>query len=138
MKITQQILPASKQVIRIGKYLYKHIDGAYSIKYSPNTCDVYFTLLYSVPEELIRELRKYQELYTLEKDTYEMHFNINITTYQNKVRININEISPEERTIGQTIYSPEVLMDLDSAYKKIMDKLKKQLNKRFQGYDFVF
>lgn len=131
-------LPASQQVNRVGKYLYKHIDSAYKIKYSSNMCDVYFSLVYSVPDALVKELEKYHVADTSLKDTLEMHLNINITTYQNKLRINLIEISPEERTVGHDVYKPEVLMDLNSAYIKIMDRIKKHLNKRFEGYDFIF
>ena len=49
---SQQALPASKQVKRIGQYLYKHIDGAYDFKSSSNNYDVYFLLLYELKKEL--------------------------------------------------------------------------------------
>ena len=55
----QQVLPASKQVKRIGQYLYKHIDGAYDFKSSSNNYDVYFLLLYELKKELREPGKEY-------------------------------------------------------------------------------
>ena len=115
----QQVLPASKQVKRIGQYLYKHIDGAYDFKSSSNNYDVYFLLLY----ELKKELREPGKEYPVQ----EMKININVTTYQNKVRINIIEITPKERTIGFDAYTPEKVQDLQKAYPVIMEKIYKRI-----------
>lgn len=120
----QQILEAGQQVNRIGKYLYKHIDGAYKIAFSPNTCDIYMSMYYQVPGD---------------SDSFEeMRFNISITTYQKKLRINTTEITDMEKTIGQDIYKPEELMDLESARKRIYANIVKHISHEYQDYDFVF
>ena len=126
----QQILPASKQVKRIGQYLYKHIDGAYDFKSSSNNYDVYFLLLY----ELKKELREPGKNYSVQ----EMRININVTTYQNKVRINIIELTPKERTIGFDIYTPEKVQDLQKAYPVIMEKIYKRIYKAYEDYYFLY
>lgn len=126
----QQVLPASKQVKRIGQYLYKHIDGAYDFKSSSNNYDVYFLLLY----ELKKELREPGKDYPVE----EMKININVTTYQNKVRINIIEITPKERTIGFDLYAPEKVQDLPKAYPVIMEKIYKRIYKAYEDYYFLY
>lgn len=126
----QQILPASKQVKRIGQYLYKHIDGAYDFKSSSNNYDVYFLLLY----ELKKELREPGKDYPVQ----EMKININVTTYQNKVRINIIEITPKERTIGFDLYTPEKVQDLQRAYPVIMEKIYKRIYKAYGDYYFLY
>lgn len=126
----QQILPASKQVKRIGQYLYKHIDGAYDSKSSSNNYDVYFLLLY----ELKKELREPGKDYPVQ----EMKININVTTYQNKVRINIIEITPKERTIGFDLYTPEKVQDLQRAYPVIMEKIYKRIYKAYGDYYFLY
>lgn len=126
----QQVLPASKQVKRIGQYLYKHIDGAYDFKSSSNNYDVYFLLLY----ELKKELRESGKDYPVQ----EMRININVTTYQNKVRINIIEITPKERTIGFDLYTPEKVQDLQKAYPVIMEKIHKRIYKAYQDYYFLY
>lgn len=126
----QKILPASKQVKRIGQYLYKHIDGAYDFKSSSNNYDVYFLLLY----ELKKELRESGKDYPVQ----EMRININVTTYQNKVRINIIELTPKERTIGFDLYTPEKVQDLQKAYPVIMEKIYKRIYKAYEDYYFLY
>lgn len=127
---SQQVLPASKQVKRIGQYLYKHIDGAYDFKSSSNNYDVYFLLLY----ELKKELREPGKDYPVQ----EMKININVTTYQNKVRINIIELTPKERTIGFDLYTPEKVQDLQKAYPVIMEKIYKRIYKAYEDYYFLY
>lgn len=127
---SQQVLPASKQVKRIGQYLYKHIDGAYDFKSSSNNYDVYFLLLY----ELKKELREPGKDYPVQ----EMRININVTTYQNKVRINIIELTPKERTIGFDVYTPEKVQDLQKAYPVIMEKIYKRIYKAYEDYYFLY
>lgn len=126
----QQVLPASKQVKRIGQYLYKHIDGAYDFKSSSNNYDVYFLLLY----ELKKELREPGKDYPVQ----EMRININVTTYQNKVRINIIELTPKERTIGFDLYTPEKVQDLQKAYPVIIEKIYKRIYKAYEDYYFLY
>lgn len=126
----QQVLPASKQVKRIGQYLYKHIDGAYDFKSSSNNYDVYFLLLYELKEELREPGKDYP--------VQEMKININVTTYQNKVRINIIEITPKERTIGFDLYTPEKVQDMHRAYPVIMQKIYKRIYKAYENYYFLY
>ena len=127
---SQQVLPASKQVKRIGQYLYKHIDGAYDFKSYSNNYDVYFLLLY----ELKKELREPGKDYPVQ----EMKININVTTYQNKVRIDIIELTPKERTIGFDLYTPEKVQDLQKAYPVIMEKIYKRIYKAYEDYYFLY
>lgn len=117
----QQVLPASKQVNRVGKYLYKFFKG---IKYttSSNMCDVYITLLYAEPGS---------------NDVQEIILDINITTYQNKIRVNIIEVTPQERTIGFDLYTSEEIMNLQEASKKIYQKILKRVSKAYEDFDFL-
>lgn len=120
---TQQKLSANQQVNRVGKYIYKNLDGAFKFKTSSNTCDVYITLLYEVPGS---------------NDVKEMTLDLNITTYQNKLRVNIIELTPQERTIGYDLYKPEDLMNLEEAKKTILQKVIKRISKAYEGYNFLF
>ena len=117
----QQVLPASKQVNRVGKYLYKSFKG---IKYtiSSNMCDVYTALLYVEPRS---------------NDVQEIILDINITTYQNKIRVNIIEVTPQERTNGFDLYTSEEIMNLQEASKKIYQKILKRVSKAYEDYDFL-
>ena len=128
-----QVLPASQQVNRIGKYLFKHIDGAFKYSKSSNQYDIYFTLLYQIPywERIPGKGSEYN-------DVHEMTIDINLTTYQNKLRVNVIETSPEERTIGYDLYRPEVLTDLPEAMKLIWFGVIKRVSKAYKDYDFIF
>ena len=123
-------IPANQQVKRIGQYLYKHIDGAYDYRSGPNFFDVYFVLLY----ELKPELRKPDQDYPVQ----EMGINLNITTYQNKIRINMIEMAPEERTIGSDVYSPDKVQDLNKAYPMIMGKIYRRICRAYDDYHFLY
>ena len=131
-RIVASKLQGGQQVNRIGKYLYKHIDGAYDIKNSPNMCDVYIMLLYQIPK-LERNFGHPEE-----GEMHEMDIDINITTYQNKIRVNVIEISPEERTLGCYVISEEVLQNLEEAKDIILRKIVKRVSKVYEDFDFIF
>lgn len=126
------MIPASKQVNRVGKYIYKHLDGAYRISTSSNTCDVYITLLYQIPrlQQIPGKGKEYN-------DVHEMTLDLNITTYQNKLRVNVIELTPQERTLSFDTYSPEVLEDLDSASKLIFKNVIKKVSKAYAKYNIL-
>ena len=115
---------AGADVNRIGKYLKKHIDGAYKIKFLSMTCEVTMKMYYQIKDK---------------PDTFnEMNFEINITSYQNKIRVNLTEITETEKTIAQIILKPEEVEDLTLAKKRILSTLRKAIEKEFKDYIFVF
>ena len=125
---SQPILPASQQVNRVGKYLYKHLDGAYKYVKSGNVYDVYCTLLYQLKPEFGGKVN----------DVQEMTINISITTYQNKLRINTIEMTPKERTLGFDLMKPEELVDLQKAYEIIIWKVGNRIRKAYKDYIILF
>ena len=124
----------SNLVNKVGQYLYKNIDSAYKGIRSTNTYDVYFFVLYQIPFEQ-RIPGRNKEGYN---DMHEMHINISLTTYQNKIRVNVTEISPKEWTFGYILIPPEKLKNLDEARKLILDQVIKKLKKHYQDYDFLY
>lgn len=134
-KPTQPVIPASQLVGRIGKYLYKHIDGAFKFKSSSNMYDVWITVLYQIPPRLVEKYKLTDPKYL---DVNEMTVNINITTYQNKIRVNVIEVTPEEKTLGCNVIPPNKLQDLKQAFDLIMLKVRTRLIKEFSDFDFIF
>lgn len=124
----------SQLVNKVGQYLYKNIDSAYKGVRSTNTYDVYFFVLYQIPFER-RIPGKRKEGYN---DMHEMHINISLTTYQNKIRTNVTEISPEEWTFGYILVPPEKLKHLEDARTLIYNKVIEKLKKHYKDYDFIF
>lgn len=121
-------IPASQQVNRVGKYLYKHLDGAYEYHKSGNMYDVYCTLLYELKEEFGGT----------KNDVKDMTININITTYQNKLRINTIEMTPQERTLGFDLMKPEELIDLQEAMNIIKKKVGNRIRRAYKNYIILF
>lgn len=114
---------AAQQVNRIGKAIYKNLDGAFKFVKSSNSCDIYTTVLYEIPGS---------------NDVQEMTLDINLTTYQNKVRVNIIEMDKYERTIGFDLYRPEDLDDSQSSVVRILNRVKRRITKAFENYNFLF
>ena len=127
MKITKKI-PASQQVNIIGHYMYNWLDGAFKFKTSPNTFDVYITLLYREP--YIKDVS--------DPEIHEMVLDLNITTYLNKIRVNVIELSPEERTLGFDLYEPESLYNIEDGVTLIFKKVCKRIARAYRDYEFLF
>ena len=129
----QPNISTNLQVNKVGKYLYKNIDGAFKYETSSNTCDVYFTLLYQVPywQRIPGKGTEYN-------DVHEMTIDINLTTYQNKIRVNILEMTPDERTLGSFVLKPEQLYDLENTKQIIFDKVTSRVKVMYSEYDFLF
>lgn len=127
------MISANKKVNILGKYLYKHLDGAFRYVTTSNMCDVYFTLLYQprLEDQLPTNTPE-------ENDVHEMTIDINITTYQNKLRVNIIEVTKAEKTIGFDVYDPEITKDLKAAMELIYASIAKKVAKAFKDYDFLF
>lgn len=119
--ILNSTLQSGQIVNKVGKYLYNHIDSSYKFKKSPNTYDVYFIVNYV--ENTTDEYK-------------EMHLILSVSTYSDKIRIFINEITPEERTIGFMTTKFELFDDMNTAYGKIMNTVLKQLYKTYPNYSF--
>lgn len=121
------------QVNRVGKYLYSKFDSRDSIKFKPNICEVYFTMYYQLPKERQRPAAGPEV-----NGLHEMQMCISIATYSNKIRVEINEISPHECTISFAVYDEKMCENLEILRGKILDKLRKDICKRYVDYDFLF
>ena len=131
MKITaEQKLQSGQIVNSVGRYLYKHIDTAYRIENHANEVDIYFEIAY----ELLPEYRKTSD----DEEVNVMSININITTYQNKIRVNVIEVSPKERTLGYILIPPEKFKDMNEGMKLVLAKVQNKVAKSFKEYEFYF
>ena len=115
-------MDAGQLVNKFGKYLYRNIDGADKIEFTPNTCDVYMFMYYQAAGEEMNEMR----------------FDLSITTYSNKIRINITEVTSMERTIGQIIYPAEDLLNPQKAAERAYRDVIKKIEKAYADYEFVY
>lgn len=134
-KPEKPVVEAGQMVNKIGNYLYNHIDGAFKFEKKANMYEIYFLVLYEIPKEFLRKYNITDEKYN---KLFEMNININVTTYQNKIRVNTISMDPEEETLGFDLFPPEKLVDLNKAYELIMSKVHRRIEKRFSDFDFVF
>lgn len=118
---------AGAYVNKLGKYLNQELDGAYKIKFSPMECNVYIEMLFEIPDN---------------RESYgEIKFDISIVSYQNKLRINIIEISQSEKTVGQIILTEADLAnmsDLADVKVRIKKSINKYLQKAYPDYYLVY
>ena len=125
-------VPTSQQINKIGKYLYKTLAGAQSMKISPNMCDVYFIILYQLPYE-----KQFVRNTPEQNDVHEMLIDANITTYRNHIRVNTIEVTPEERTLGFDLFNPAIAQNLEYAKSAIYDRIIKRVTKAYKDYIFL-
>ena len=114
----------------VGKYINKVIDGAYKIEFKSNMCIVYMRMYYQIPS-------RYQDQ-GADMSLKEMRFIINITSYANKLRINLTEDTEYEKTIGQLILAEDDLKDLNTIKYKVMKMIRKSIAKEYEGYEFIY
>lgn len=132
---TQPVIPPGQLVNKLGNYLYRHIDGAYDFKKSANECDVYTIVLYQIPPEILRRYNISDSKY---EEVHEMKIDMNITTYQNKIRVNTITVTPEEKTLGFDLFPPEKLQNLNDALELIYAKVTRRIEREFKDWIFIF
>lgn len=123
--MTNRQIPLNQQLNRIGKYLYKNLDGAFKFESSSNMFDVYITLLY-------------QDVTNKDDTVNEMTLDLNLTTYQDKLRINIYEVTPEERTLGSFTVKSDKLVNLSDLTKFVFQRIVKYVDKAYEDYEFIY
>jgi hypothetical protein len=109
---------------KVGKYLNDVIDGTYKIAFHPMECEIFMRMYYQIPN--------------VKESFDEMKFIISVTSYQNKLRINLTEDDEYEKTIGQLILFPEELTDLPIVRKRVLQMIKKAISKEFREFDFIY
>ena len=117
-------LDSGTWINKVGKYLNNKIDGAFKIKFGPMHCDIWMRMYYQIPH--------------VADSLNEIHFLIDITSYQNKLRINITEDTKDEKTIGQIILTPNDLGDLETVRATVLNTIQKFIAKEYAEYDFIY
>lgn len=124
-----------KVVNSVGKYLYRKLDGSYSFKKTSNSTEVRSTILYQIPKEV-------SDRYNLDKDTRNevkvMDVTIDITTYADKIRVNVIEITPEEKTIGFKTFKSSIFQDMQTGLLNVYGFVTSSIEKEFYGYTVLF
>jgi hypothetical protein len=131
-------LAKPSQVKRLGKYLKDNLTGVFKVTEPPNEYIIYTTILYQIDPEVRKALKKYQkEFQGKEEDIYEMNIYLNLTTYKQFIRINVIELDENEQTLGYMRLSQEDLMSLPYCKTKIMEYVKKVIEKKYEDYEVL-
>lgn len=134
----------SQLINSLGKYLFKNLGGSINFKKSSNTFTLWTLILYQIPYSIIK---KYNLPNIQETDVQEMTICIDMTTYQNKLRFNIIEETPDQQTLGCKVINLQLskyqnVKTNQELFHIVMEELQKyiysQLSKRYDGYDFLY
>lgn len=128
---TTQVVSLNKLINQIGKYLYNHIDGALSYKTSANHATVEMMILYQ------RKLEDRTENQN-EDDMHEMHLELDLTTYSDKIRLNIIRLDKSEKTLGSYTIRVDQPIDYTEVQNQVMSKVRKSLIKEYNMFEFIF
>lgn len=124
-----------KVVNSVGKYLYRKLDGSYSFKKTSNTAEVKSTILYQIPKEV-------SDRYNLDKDVRDevkvMDITIDVTTYADKIRVNVIEVTPEEKTIGFKTFKSSIFQDMPTGLLNVYGFVTSSIEREFYGYTVLF
>lgn len=136
-------LPLPSQVKRLGDYLGKKKDtkftGVYKIQEPPNQYIIYMTIMYQVPLELRKEMRKYKSKFNgIEEDVYMQDIYLNITTYSGKyIRVNVISLDEYEKTLGYLRLEPTDLISLPACKEKVRDFITEKIKKEYHAYEVM-
>lgn len=134
-------LPLPSQVKRLGNYLGKNKDtrfmGVYKVQEPPNQYVIYITIMYQVPEDLRKELKKYRkEFQGKEEEVYLQDIYLNITTYGGKyIRVNVIALNEYEKTLGYLRLDPLDLISLPACKKKVREFIVDKIKREYDAYE---
>lgn len=136
-------LPLPTQVKRLGDYLGRKKDtrftGVYRVQEPPNQYIIYMTIMYQVPIELRKEMRKYKkEFGGKEEDVYMQDIYLNITTYSGKyIRVNVITLDEYEKTLGYLRLDQTDLISLPACKVKVQEFIIDKIKKEYDAYEVM-
>ena len=127
------MLTGSQIVNGLGKFFKKHLTGSGIIEKRSNDCTVIIPLSYKVKPENdalddVISCDTHDEMGTITVE-------ISITTYDNKIRVNIFN---GDLTIDHKTYNIALFNDYETECIKILNYSKKKIINKFPQYDFQF
>ena len=120
----QKFQLTQQDVNRVAKYIYKHTDGAYQIKFGANFADVYIRVMYHTGHR--------------SDPVQEMKLDINLTSYSGKIRYNVTELTVMENTFLHGTVGMTDEDQLEDVRKAIYNRIVDAIQQEFEEYDFIF
>ena len=126
--------PTNLLVNKVAKYLYKHIDSSEKIKFDANKADVIFCIYF---QEVTRTKSSRKSEEVTFGELQEMKLDLSLTTYSNKIRCYVAEISPDETTLFFKVYDPAKFSSLEDIRIRIFKDTETKLTRLYDEYEFL-
>lgn len=140
-------LPISSQVERLGDYIAKKPKTKFmdvcSAKYFNNGYKIYINIMYQVPLELRKQMRKYRkEFQGKEEDIYVQKIFIGIAPYKDYkgnevIRVLITLCDDNKETLGFIRFDRIDRESLPACKKEIRDFIVEKIEERYHAYDVM-
>lgn len=124
----------AQMVNTIGRSIYKSTDSAFKAEKTSFHYEVFFEVLYEVPP-WVREAYNLDESYA---DLNTMVVSIDLTSYDDKVRANVIEQDPNNKTLGHKTFPVDKYRDTKDMREAIISFMYKSIAKNYQDYDFIY
>ena len=125
----------NKVVNSLGKAIYKRLEGSYSFKKTSNMYEIKSTVLYQIPKRISDRYNLVDE----ERNKVNvMNVTVNITTYSNKIRVEVIEVTPEEKTIAFRTFKSDWFDNIQTGINYVYSFITSSIEKEFSGYELLF
>lgn len=115
-----------------AKYVYKNLDGSFKVEKDSTGWVVYSTILYAIPQSVVKR-------YGFSDDEVnELDIRIDFKTYADKLRVEVIELRPDEKTIMFKTLKESTFNNVQEGYQTVLGLIKKSIQKEFQDYDILF
>lgn len=125
----------NKVVNSLGKAIYKRLEGSYSFKKTSNMYEIKSTILYQIPKQISD---KYNLVDEERNKVNVMDVTVNITTYSDKIRVEVIEVTPEEKTIAFKTFKSDWFDNIQTGINYVYSFITSSIEKEFNGYEFLF
>ena len=123
-RIISAKLQPSQYMIQLGKYIYNNIEYCYQYKSSVNTFDCYLRIHYTIDENLLEEGESPEGYIDL---------NLNLVTYQNKIRVNLYELNDQyQKVIGTKIIEVKDKFSVETECNKLLKFVFNKIEKEYK------
>jgi len=120
----QQRYLNQQDVNQIAKYIQKKTAGVYKIKFGVNEVDIFLIMYYHTGHRT--------------DPVQEMDLDINMTSYNGKIRFNVTEMNEMENTIVHGVIEVTDPSDLETTRQNIFKKIVKGIEKTYEDYEVIF
>ena len=125
----------NKVVNSLGKAIYKRLEGSYSFKKTSNMYEIKSTILYQIPKQISDRYNLVDE----ERNKVNvMDVTVNITTYSDKIRVEVIEVTPEEKTIAFRTFKSDWFDNIQTGINYVYSFITSSIEKEFNGYELLF